>query len=180
MLAEHVRDAAMTAVIFGFFASSWFGWAQEAPPPRWRKPLIAGSVGSLLVAVAGGLLAWQDWSTGSVFDSAETARNFGILVGIEFGLAGLGAGLLSIRKRGRELVSAWIALVVGVHFFPLAEMINFPLVHVAGVLVTLAALVAVPVARKRALRVSAVTGLGTGAGLLVAAVAALAIALFGY
>jgi hypothetical protein len=26
------HDAAMTTLILGFFASSWFGWAQERPP----------------------------------------------------------------------------------------------------------------------------------------------------
>jgi hypothetical protein len=180
MLAEHVRDTAMTAAIFGFFASSWFGWAQEAPPERWRRRLIAGSVASILTAVAGGLLAWQHWSAGSVFGSADTSRNFGIVVGIEFGLAGLGAGILAIRERHRDLIPAWIALVVGVHFFPVAELIDFPLVHVAGALVTLVALAAVPVARKRSLRVSAVVGLGTGAVLLAVAVVSLGVALFGY
>jgi hypothetical protein len=180
MLAEYVRDAAMTAVIFGFFGSSWFGWAQEAPPERWRKPLVAGSVASLLTAAAGGLLAWRHWSDGSVFGSPDTGRSFGILVGIEFGLAGLGAALLSIRERHRDLVSAWIALVVGVHFFPVAVLIKFPLVHVAGALVTLVALAAVPVARKRSLRVSAITGVGTGVVLLAAAIVSLVVALFGY
>ncbi|MBE1487717.1 hypothetical protein [Plantactinospora soyae] len=180
MLAEYVRDAAMTAVIFGFFGSSWFGWAQEAPPERWRRPLIAGSVAALLTAVAGGLLAWQHWSDGSVFNSPDTGRNFGILVGIEFGLAGLGAGLLSIRERYRDLIAPWIALVVGVHFFPLAALIKFPLVHVAGVLVTLVALAAVPVVRRRPVRASAVTGVGTGAALLTVAIVALVMALFGY
>jgi hypothetical protein len=44
MFAEHLRDTAATAAVFGFFASSWFGWAQEAPPRAWRKPLIVGAV----------------------------------------------------------------------------------------------------------------------------------------
>jgi hypothetical protein len=28
---QYTRDAAMSALILGFFASSWFGWAQEKP-----------------------------------------------------------------------------------------------------------------------------------------------------
>jgi hypothetical protein len=32
----------MTALILGFFASSWFGWAQENPPEASRPFLIAG------------------------------------------------------------------------------------------------------------------------------------------
>ena len=57
MLAEHLRDAAATAAVFGFFAPSRFGWAQEAPPPAWRKPLIAATAGSVLVCLVGALLA---------------------------------------------------------------------------------------------------------------------------
>jgi hypothetical protein len=117
MSAAFVRDAAATAAVFGFFAASWFGWAQDDPPKPWRRPLIAGSILSLLTAVAGGLLTWRHWTDGTVFD-ADTSRTFGVVV---------------------------------------------------GVLVTLAAVVAVPLARSRSLAVSAVTGLAAGTVLLAAA-----------
>lgn len=58
MNAEFIRDAAATAAIFGFFASSWFGWAQENPPAAWRHWLIAGAILALLVAIGGGVLTW--------------------------------------------------------------------------------------------------------------------------
>ncbi|MET0864210.1 MAG: hypothetical protein ABWZ98_07730, partial [Nakamurella sp.] len=96
--AAFVRDAAMTAAIFGFFASGWFGWAQESPPARWSRRLGVGSVLSIAVAIAGGILGWQHWSDGTVF-GPETSRDFGIVVGIEFGLAGLGAIILALRKQ---------------------------------------------------------------------------------
>ncbi|GAB3153708.1 hypothetical protein GCM10027290_47010 [Micromonospora sonneratiae] len=178
MIALHVRDAAATAVIFGFFASSWYGWAQEAPPAAWRKRLATGSILAMLVAVAGGLLAWRHWSDGTAFD-ADTSRTFGIVVGIEFGLAGLGAGILALLRQS-EMISAWIAFVVGVHLFPVAILIDYPLIHVVAALITLVSLAAVPVARFRSLRVSAVVGVGTGSVLLVAAVSTVIIALVGY
>ncbi|WP_328424357.1 hypothetical protein OG470_13840 [Micromonospora sp. NBC_00389] len=178
MITEHVRDAAATAFVFGFFASSWFGWAQEAPPKPWRPVLIAGSVLSLLTAAAGGLLAWSHWSDGTAFD-ADTSRTFGIVVGIEFGAAAVGAGLLALLGR-RELTAPWVALVVGVHLFPVAVLMDYPLIHVVAALVTLIAVAAIPVARARAVAVSAVVGLGTGIVLLVAAVSSLLIALVAY
>ncbi|MET8308177.1 hypothetical protein [Micromonospora sp. NPDC005173] len=178
MITEHVRDAAATAFVFGFFASSWFGWAQEAPPKPWRPALIAGSVLSLLTAAAGGLLAWSHWSDGTAFD-ADTSRTFGIVVGIEFGAAAVGAGLLALLGR-RELTAPWVALVVGVHLFPVAVLMDYPLIHVVAALVTLIAVAAIPVARARAVAVSAVVGLGTGVVLLVAAVSSLLIALVAY
>ena len=94
MLAEHLRDAAATAAVFGFFAPSRFGWAQEAPPPAWRKPLIAATAGSVLVCLVGALLAGRSWHDGTAFDD-DTARAFGIVVGIEVAAAGIGAALLA-------------------------------------------------------------------------------------
>ena len=167
-MPEFVRDAAATAAIFGFFGSVWFGWAQENPPRRWRPWLITGSVLSLAIMVAGGILTWRHWNDGTVFDE-DTGRTFGIIVGIEFGLAGLGAAVLGLRGR-KDLIPAWIALVVGLHLFPVAVILESPVIHVVGALVTVAALAAVPVARSRSLPVSATTGLGAGVALLAGAV----------
>jgi hypothetical protein len=178
MLAEHVRDAAFTAVIFGFFASSWFGWAQEAPPPAWRRPLIAGAVAALLTSVAGGLLAWRHWSDGTAFD-AGTSRAFGIVVGIEFGLAAIGAVALAVLSRS-TWIPAWIALVVGVHLVPVAALIRYPAVHVVAALVTAVAVAGVPVARSRSVPPSAVVGAATGTVLLAAALFSVACVAFGY
>ncbi|WP_229068873.1 hypothetical protein [Actinoplanes sp. DH11] len=165
MLAEHVRDIAVTAAVFGFFASSWFGWAQEAPPRRWRPFLIAGSVASVLTVAAGILLAWQHWTDGTVFDE-DTSRTFGIVVGLEFAVAGLGAVLLALRRRS-DLTAAWVAFVVGVHLFPVAAIIGYGLIYIIAVGVTAASLVAVPIARSRGITPSAVVGATTGPILLI-------------
>ena len=39
-----LRDSAMTTAILSFFASAWFGWAQERPPAAWKAPLITVSI----------------------------------------------------------------------------------------------------------------------------------------
>jgi hypothetical protein len=175
MTAEFLRDTAATAVVFGFFAASWFGWAQDAPPAGWRAGLVTGSVLSLLTAAAGGVVTWRNWTGPTAFDDA-TSRTFGIVVGVELALAGIGAVLLSRRRRG-DLVPAWVALVVGVHLVPVAWLIRYPLVGVVGALITLVALVAVPQARSRSVPVSAVTGVGVGTVLLAGALWSLAAAL---
>jgi uncharacterized membrane protein len=81
------------------------------------------------------------------------------------------------RRRSSELIPAWVALVVGVHLFPVALLVRSPLIAVTAVLVTLVALAAVPLARSRSVAVSAVTGLGAGTVLLAAALWSLASAL---
>lgn len=167
MIAEFTRDAAATAAVFGFFAASWFGWAQENPPSAWRNWLIAGAILSLLVAAVGGFFTWQQWSTGTAFNP-QTGRTFGIIVGIEFALAGIGAGLLSWWERS-DLIAPWVALVVGIHFIPLAPVLHYPLLYGIAALVSVAALGSVPLATVQNLAVSAVTGVTTGIILLAAA-----------
>lgn len=157
----------MTAAIFGFFAGGWFGWAQDDPPQGWRRPLTAGSVISIIVAVTGGLVAWQNWSTGTAFDE-NTGPIFGVIVGIEVVLAVGGALMLSRRGRS-ELVAPWVALVVGLHFFPMAPLLRYPLLYLVAILLTIVALVSVPLARARGIATSAVTGVLAGAVLLAAA-----------
>jgi hypothetical protein len=173
MTAAHFRDAAATVAILAFFASTWFGWAQESPPRAWRAPLTLASVGSVLLAVLGGVLTRKHWSEGTVFALDSTAQAFGIVVGIEFVAAGIGAAVLS-RSRRSELTPAWIALVVGVHFVPLAALLDYPLLYAAAVGVVAVAVASVPVARSRELALSAVTGVGTGSVLLAAALFSLA------
>jgi hypothetical protein len=121
MTAEFLRDAAATAAVFGFFASAWFGWAQDQPPPAWRTALVAGSILSLLTAVGGGVMTWRNWSGPTAFD-ADTSRTFGLVVGIEVALAavplarsrsvavsaitGLGAGTVLLAAALWSLASA--------------------------------------------------------------------------
>lgn len=175
MTPEYLRDAAGIAAVFGFFAMSWFGWAQEKPPTAWLWPLRIGSILSGLTAVGGGLLVWQHWSDGSGIDES-TGPLFGIVVGIEFAAAGLGSAVLAIRKRA-EFISAWIAFVVGVHLFPVAVILEIPALHVPAALITLASVAAVWIARSRSITVSAVVGATTGPILLVSALLSLADAL---
>lgn len=173
---NYARDAAMTALIFGFFASAWFGWAQERPPVSWRRPLTLAAVLSVAVSVAGAVLAWSTWSDGSALDEPGAMRRYGIIVGIEFAAAAIGAAVLGLRRR-QDLIAPWICFVVGVHFIPLAGPLQSPLLFPLAVAMVLVAWAAVPLARRRDLAPSAVTGVGAGASLLVCATAALIIAL---
>lgn len=166
---QTVRDGAMTALILGFFASCWFGWAQERPPDTWRTPLIVGAVLSLVIAAVGAVFAWQNWSGASALSEPGAMRRYGILVGIEFGIAALGAAALVLRGHARYL-APWICLVVGVHFWPLAPVLENPLLIVLGTVLTAVAVAGVLVSRRTNLYPSAITGAGAGVPLLIVAV----------
>ncbi|WP_433832466.1 hypothetical protein ACQP2E_16210 [Actinoplanes sp. CA-015351] len=107
-------------------------------------------------------------SAGTVFDE-DTSRTFGIVVGVEFAAAAAGAVVLAVLRR-RELTSAWIGFVVGVHLFPVAAIIGYPFIYLVGVLVTIVSLVGVPIARARNVAPSAIVGAGSGTFLLVGAI----------
>jgi len=82
--------------------------------------------------------------------------------------------IFEMRGDGRKCyhivcIAPWVALVVGVHFWPLAPLLRYPLLYGVATLVSIAALVAVPLARAQTVTVSAVTGLATGLILLAAA-----------
>ena len=173
---NYLRDAAMTTLIFGFFASAWFGWAQERPPVTWKKWLGIGGGVSLALAAAGGILAWQHWSDGSALSEPGAMRRYGIILGIELAAAALGAAVLGLRGH-RELIAPWVCLVVGAHFIPLAGPLQSPILYPLAVVMVLIAVAAVPYARRRDLAPSAVTGGGAGASLFACAAASLVIAL---
>ena len=173
---DYARDAAMTTLIFGFFASAWFGWAQERPPVAWKKWLGLGGGMSLALAAAGGILAWQHWSDGSALSQPGAMRRYGVILGIELAAAAVGAAVLGLRGH-RELIAPWVCLVVGAHFIPLAGPLQSPILFPLAVVMILVAVGTVPYSRRRRLAPSAVTGVGAGISLFACAVASLVITL---
>jgi len=166
---EYARDGAMSALILGFFASSWFGWAQEKPPPGWRALLVTGAVLSLAIAGIGAVLAWRTWSGGSVLDEPGAMRRYGMVVGVEFGVAAVGALVLAVCRR-LEYLSAWICLVVGLHFAPMAPILDSPPLIALGLVLTGVAVAAVLLHRRTGMATSAATGIGAGFALLSSAI----------
>lgn len=136
----------MYAAVFGFFAFSWFGWAQDSPPKPWRVWLGVASVVSLMTALFGGFLALKNWDAATALNNDAAYQSFGIIVGIEFLLAGLGAAALAWRKR-TDYIAAWIAVVVGVHFVPLASVFKDGWLYVLAALLVSGVCVAVLTAK---------------------------------
>lgn len=121
MLTEFVRDHAFTIAWFGLMAVVWFGWGQEDPPDSWRWKL---GVGSGLGVVLAGLFGYGmviRWNEGGALDGQEAV--FGQLVGAEVLLAGLGC-LWLWRSRRTRWSAWWVALVVALHFVPLAFILR--------------------------------------------------------
>ncbi|GAA3383192.1 hypothetical protein GCM10020369_08130 [Cryptosporangium minutisporangium] len=155
----------MTALILGFFASAWFAWAQEKPPETWKKPLMIAGALSLVVAAIGAFSAWRHWNDGSALSEPGAMRRYGIIAGVEFGIAAVGSIVL-VLSRHRPLIPAWICLVVGVHFWPMASVLKNPSLLILGAILCVVAVAAVLLARRSSLLPSAYAGVGAGTALL--------------
>ena len=95
MQARSRRDSGLTALILGFFAMAWFGWGQARASGALVAALAVGSAASLVVAVLGAIRALRRPRTEGALHDRAAGRRYGILVGIEFALIALGAGVLS-------------------------------------------------------------------------------------
>lgn len=134
-----LRDALYTTAWFGLMTTVWFGWAQEAPLQRLRRPLVGGSIVGGLVAIGFGVLTALHWQDPSALESRYPL--FGIVVGAEVVLAGLGALLLARTGRSRWM-AWWVALVVAVHFLSLAWLLDGLSLAVLAVIEVVALIVA--------------------------------------
>ena len=95
---------------------------------------MAGVV-ALLVAVAGGVQAFRGPSSTGVLHDRQARRRYGVAVEVEFSLAGVGAAVLAVAGQG-DFIPVWVCAVVGVHFFPLASLLEDRLLVALGVSVT--------------------------------------------
>jgi hypothetical protein len=166
------RDAGISALILGFFAMAWFGWGQEGPP-GWLVPvLIVGSVLSLAVAITGAVVGFRSPASTGVLRDRAAFRRYGIIVGIEFGIAGIGAAVLGVTGQA-AYIPVWICAVVGVHFFALAPVLRDQTLIPLGIVLCAVAAVALVVGLTTTVLPSAITGIGAGAALLGFGAAAL-------
>lgn len=165
--ARSRRDLGITALVEGFFAAAWFGWGNAAPSGL-STVLVIGSILGLLVAVAGGVAGFRAPGPTAVFNDPAAGRRYGIVVGIEFGLAGLGAvGLGVLGYPG--YIPVWVCAVVAVHFFALVNVLRDPNLRPLGALMCAVPVFALVIAwwPGSDVKPGLVTGLGAGLLLLV-------------
>lgn len=135
----HIRGSVGGAVILTLFGSLWCilalaGWRAR---PGWSIP--AGSVVTitLLALCVTQLMASRNIPSINDPVAAAKGKRAGMLFGIIFGLEG---GLIALCSTllARYGLSIWIpiaaAVIVGVHFIPLARVFDVPLYYWTGVL----------------------------------------------
>jgi hypothetical protein len=155
------RSRGVTVAVDGFFAFVWFGWGQANAPSWLVLPLAVGTGLAVLLAVAGAVVANRSAARLPAMSDPVVRRRYGIVVGLEFGLLGAGAAVLGVTGL-YQWAPVWICFGVGVHFFPLAVVLENRSLYPLGVLLIIVALVALVVALATAVAPSTITGLGAG------------------
>ena len=145
----HVRGSVAGAAILTLFGSAWCIVALALWPahPVWSIP--AGSVATIVLLALCVMRLKPLRNIPSIHDPVAAAKGkragmlFGIIFGTESGLIWLCATLLA-----RLGLSIWIpiavAVIVGLHFIPLARVFEVPLYYWAGVLCVHWSLLAYP------------------------------------
>ncbi|WP_327152121.1 hypothetical protein [Nocardia sp. NBC_01329] len=121
MLTEFARDHAFTIAWFGLMTMAWLGWGQEDPPRDWRWRLGVGSVLGIALAGLFGYGVVRRWGDATALEGRYAW--FGLLVLAEILIAGVGC-LFLWRMRRNRWVSWWVAVVVALHFIPLAFLLD--------------------------------------------------------
>ena len=159
-------DRGASALILGVAAMMWFGWSQASPPAGWSLPLsilaVAGMVTGVLTAAAA-VIRSRRYRDGvrSMTDPAVHKRY--LMVVATEALACL-AGAAGLSAAGRPAyTSAWILLVVGIHFLPLARLFRIVALTWAGAAAVAVALAAAATGAVTAnMAPSTVAGIGGG------------------
>jgi hypothetical protein len=163
------RQAGLTALYLGIFATLWFSVPKAQPPLS--TLLVVGSVVALVTAVAGAVIAVRDRDAGAAPRDRASDRRYLLIVGMEFAAAGLGALLLAVVGWS-EFIPVLVSAVVGVHFLPLAAVLDDALLRPLGGAVCLVALAGLVAGLASSVSVGQVVGTGTGLLLLGYAVTA--------
>lgn len=174
--AEAVIGAGRHAVIAVIFGAGWLGWGLgEAKAfngfvgPALGFTELFLLVGSIYVIRKGRQLR-QQYPPAPASTRRPILKPF-LLVTLMEVLAICLVEVLAYRLRRPDLGADWCALVVGLHFLPLARIFRAPNLGVIGMLITLWCLLSWALFRPHALLISAT--MGTGTLLWAACVAAL-------
>ncbi|WP_320066691.1 hypothetical protein [Micromonospora sp. RTGN7] len=159
MLSVPRRQAGLTALYLGVFATIWFSVPAAEPPLR--ALLVVASIAALATAVAGAVVALRARPEAGAVGDRSGDRRYLLIVVTEFAAAGLGAALLAVLGQS-AYAPVLVSAVVGVHFFPLTPVLRDPRLPLLGVAICLVALAGLVTGLASAVTPGLIVGVGTG------------------
>lgn len=167
---EDPRGVALAAVVDGFAAVVWFGWAQVGAGGWFSTLLVLGALVAFAVAVAGFLRAARARRSGSPLRNPRIRRRYLTVLSIEAVVLVLGLLALALsRTLGWSPV--WVGIVFGLHAIPMGRVLGDPALEVAGLAVVAVSVLSLLVGLTGLVSVATVTGTGAGMSLLLAGLA---------
>jgi hypothetical protein len=163
---EAIVGAGRGALIVGMFGAGWLGWGLgEARAFNGFVGPAFGCIELFLVAcsiyvIRKGRLLRKQYPPAPASTRHAVLKSF-LLVGFVEVLAVFLVSILAYRLHRPDLAADWCAIVVGLHFLPLARIFRAPHLGVIGMLITLWCLFCWALFRPNALAISAAIGTGT-------------------
>ncbi len=139
---------------------------------RHHRGWFLGTGLGALVALVGVVVTARSTGRLAAVSERVVGRRYGITVGVEFTLIGAGAAVLGSSGLARW-IPVWVCMVVGVHFFPLAWVLETRSLHPLGGMLSAVAVAALVVGLASTVEPSTITGPGAGLCLLAFALATL-------
>ena len=164
--AEAVIGAGRSALIGAMFGAGWLGWGLGSAKafngftaPTFGFMALLLMAGSIYFIRCGRLLRVK--STAGVDSARQTDRRRFLFIVLIEALAIALASILANRLHRADLATNWCAMIVGLHFLPLARIFRAPHLVVRGISITVWCVFCWAYFRSNALVIS--TSLGTGA-----------------
>lgn len=167
------RDLTVTAVVLAVAGVLWFGWGQARPPAGWGLPMSIGTLAAIAIAIVAGITLIRFRHGATARESQRVRQVYGITVGVETAVIGLGAAVLALTGRS-AYIAPWILLIVGVHFVPLGRLFGSVDLVWSGLVLSAVAVAGAVTGAVSAVAPSAVTGAFGGLVLVAAAATSLA------
>ncbi len=162
---EAVVGAGRGALVGAMFGAGWLGWGlgrAEAfngfTAPAFGFTALLLFAGSIYFVHKGRLLRKR--YPAAADSKRQTVRKRFLFIVLMEVLAIVFSSILAYRLHRSDLATNWCAMIVGLHFLPLARIFRAPHLIVRGILVTLWCVVCRALFRSNALVIS--TSLGTG------------------
>lgn len=162
---EAVIGAGRSALIGAVFGAGWLGWglgSAEAfngfTAPTFGFTALLLFAGSIYFIHKGRLLRKR--YPAAIDSTRQTVRKWFLFIVLMEALAIVFFSILAYRLHRSDLATNWCAMIVGLHFLPLARIFRAPRLIVRGILITVWCVVCWAFFRSNALVTS--TSLGTG------------------
>jgi len=149
-LRAYIMGLASAGFIMAFFGAAWWGWGVGGIQGVFLGETVVFfiilALATIILVSGGNLLSRaasrlpRDTSPGGkargATEGKRYGRAFGLVFGLEIVIIALGSVLLNVFHHP-EFLLPFVAIVVGVHFFPLAPLFNVRLYYVTGALLVL-------------------------------------------